>query len=81
MNHIRLPHNCNELIKDISLMIDGELDRHTANRIMDEIEKCETCKTYYNNHKAYKKNVAQKVIRKNYSDDFREAMLSKIRGL
>lgn len=81
MSHIRPPHNCNELIKDISLMLDGELDRHSENMLREEIEKCSTCQRYLNSHAAYKKNVSQKVTRMCCGEDFKEALRSKIRGL
>ncbi len=81
MSHIRPPHNCNELIKDISLMLDGELDRHSENILREEIEKCSTCKQYLNSHAAYKKNVSQKVTRMCCGEDFKVSLISKIRGL
>lgn len=81
MSHIRPPHNCNELIKDISLMLDGELDRHAENILKEEIEKCETCQKYYQSHAAYKKNVSQKVVRRSCGDDLKDALRSRIRGL
>jgi hypothetical protein len=81
MSHIRPPHNCNELMKDISLLLDGELDRHSENMLREEIEKCETCKHYFNNHAAYKKNVSQKVTRMCCGENFKDALRSKIRGL
>jgi len=68
-------------MKDISLMLDGELDRHSENMLREEIEKCETCKHYFNNHAAYKKNVSQKVTRMCCGENFKDALRSKIRGL
>lgn len=81
MSHILPPHNCNELIKDISLMLDGELDRHSENILKDEIEKCSVCKQYFNNHSSYKKNVSIKVTRMCCGEDFKNTIRSKIRGL
>ncbi|MFN8261482.1 MAG: hypothetical protein U0X41_11160 [Chitinophagales bacterium] len=81
MSHIRPPHNCNELIKDISLMLDGELDRHSENMLREEIEKCPTCKQYFNSHSAYKVNVSQKVTRMSCGESLKESLRSKIRGL
>lgn len=81
MSHSRPPHNCNELIKDISLLLDGELDRHAENTLREEIEKCQTCKQYYNSHAAYKKNVSQKVARMCCGEDLKDSIRSKIRGL
>jgi predicted anti-sigma-YlaC factor YlaD len=68
-------------MKDISLMLDGELDRHSENMLREEIEKCETCKHYFNNHAAYKKNVSQKVTRMCCGENFKDTLRSKIRGL
>jgi predicted anti-sigma-YlaC factor YlaD len=68
-------------MKDISLLLDGELDRHSENMLREEIEKCETCKHYFNNHAAYKKNVSQKVTRMCCGENFKDALRSKIRGL
>lgn len=81
MSHIRPPHNCNELVRDISLLLDGELDRHSENVLREEIEKCDTCKRYYNSHAAYKKTVSEKVTRMSCGEGFKEALRSKIRGL
>lgn len=81
MSHIRPPHNCNELIKDISLLLDGELDRHSENILMEEIEKCPVCSQYYKSHSSYKMNVSQKVTRMCCGDNLKEALRSKIRGL
>ena len=81
MSHLRPPHNCTELMSDISMLLDGELDRHSENRLMDEIQKCPTCMQYYNNHSAYKKNVAQKVMRKACGETLKVNLRAKIRGL
>ena len=62
-------------------MLDGELDRHSENMLREEIEKCETCKHYFNNHAAYKKNVSQKVTRMCCGENFKDTLRSKIRGL
>lgn len=75
------PHNCKELITDISLLLDGELNRHAELRLLDEIEKCSTCKQYYNSHAAYKTNVSQKVTRMSCGQDFKDALREKIRGM
>ncbi len=81
MNHIRPPHNCNELVKDISLLLDGELDRHTENMLREEIEKCDVCNQYYKSHAAYKMNVSQKITRMSCGENFKDSLRSKIRGL
>jgi hypothetical protein len=81
MNHIRPPHNCQELAADISQMLDGELDRHSENQLMEEINKCDTCTQYYNNHSAYKKNVSTKVTRLCCGESFKDSLRAKIRGL
>ena len=81
MHQISPPHNCNELISDISLLLDGELDRHSENKLKEEIKNCETCTQYYNNHAAYKKNVSQKVTRMCCGEHIKEALRAKIRGL
>lgn len=81
MHHIPPPHNCHQLKTDISLLLDGEMDRHAENRLMEEIKKCSDCLEYYNNHAAYKKNVSQKVTRMCCGDHIKEALRAKIRGL
>lgn len=81
MNHIRQAHNCNEISKEISSLLDGELDRHTANKLTAEIENCETCQQFYNNQSAYKKNVFHKVVRKSCGSNLKETLRSTIRGL
>lgn len=81
MNHKRQTHNCNELFKDISLMLDGELDRHSVNKLKTSIEHCNTCQQFYHQHLAYKKNIYQKVIRKACGSDLKESIRSSIRGL
>ena len=81
MRHTPPTHHCNDRIKDISLLLDGELDRHAASILQSEIENCEKCTAYYNNHSAFKKTVAQKVIRKSCGDDFKDTLRARIRGL
>ena len=81
MRHTPSKHHCNDLVKDISLLLDGELDRHTANALQAEIENCENCTAYYNSHSAFKKTVAQKVIRKSCVEDLKDSLRSRIRGL
>lgn len=82
MNHKQHPpHNCNELISEISLLLDGELNRHAEQQLLDEIDSCSKCKQYYNNHVAYKKTVSQKLTRMSCGEDFKEALIAKIRGL
>jgi len=81
MHHTPPPHNCNELKTDISLLLDGEMDRHRENILMEEIQKCPECQQYYNNHAAYKKNVSQKVTRMCCGENIKDALRAKIRGL
>jgi hypothetical protein len=82
MNHRQHPpHNCKELVSEISLLLDGELNRHAEQQLMDEINSCSTCKQYYSNHAAYKKTVSQKVTRMCCGDDLKDALRAKIRGL
>jgi len=75
------PHNCKDLIADISLLLDGELNRHAERQLLEAIEKCPTCKQYYNNHASYKTNVSQKVTRMCCGEDLKDALRAKIRGL
>lgn len=81
MNHSRSPHNCKELSKEISLLLDGELDRHAENKLREEIENCPTCQQYFNNHATYKKVVAAKITRMCCGENLKESLRSKIRGL
>ena len=82
MHHTQHPqHNCKELIVDITTLLDGEFNRHTKQQLLDEIEKCSTCKEYYNNHAAYKINVSSKVIRMSCGEDLKHSLRAKIRGL
>lgn len=81
MHNTPPPHNCNKLITEISLLLDGELDRHSENILLEEIKKCETCTQYYNNHAAYKKHVSQKFTRMCCGDHIKEELKAKIRGL
>ena len=78
--HIQ-PHNCQHLIADIQLLLDGELDRHKENRVRTEMEHCPTCLQYYNSHTVYKKTISEKVTRMSCGHDFKENLLSKIRCL
>lgn len=64
MRHTPSSHHCNDLMKDISLLLDGELDRHTANTLMAEIENCANCTAYYNSHSAFKKRWLKKYFEK-----------------
>lgn len=82
MNFMHTPnHSCQQLIADIQLLLDGELDRHKENNVRNEMEQCETCLQYFNSHQVYKKTISQKVTRMSCGHDFKESMLSKIRGL
>jgi len=82
MHHTEHPkHHCKELMADISLLLDGELNRHTEQQLLVEIESCPICKQYYNNHASYKANVSQKVTRMSCGDDLKEVLRAKIRGL
>lgn len=71
----------NEVKKEICLYLDGELDRHTANKILLKIEQCPDCKQFYTNQKAYKTAIADKVVRRACGDDLKDALRSRIRGL
>lgn len=81
MPHTKPPHNCAALIAEISLLLDGELNRHAAQDLLEEVNNCSTCKQYYNSHAAYKTNVSQKVTRMCCGTDFKDQMRAKIRGL
>jgi predicted anti-sigma-YlaC factor YlaD len=81
MHHTAPPHNCNELKSDISLLLDGEMDRHKENRLLEEIKNCPACQQYYNSHAAYKKNVSQKFNRRCCGEHIKDALRAKIRGL
>lgn len=63
------------------MLLDGELDRHAENRLLEEIKGCPACMQYYNNQAAYKKNVCQKVMRRSCGADFKDTLRARIRGL
>jgi anti-sigma factor RsiW len=71
----------NEVKKEICLYLDGELDRHAANRVLQQIEQCPDCKQYYTSQKAYKTAIADKVVRRACGEDLKDALRSRIRGL
>lgn len=82
MHHTEHPkHNCKELSADISLLLDGELNRHAEQQLLAEIENCSVCKQYYNSHASYKTNVSLKVVRMSCGEDLKEVLRAKIRGL
>jgi mevalonate pyrophosphate decarboxylase len=41
-------HNCQTLITDIQLLLDGELDRHKENKVRLEMQQCDKCLQFYN---------------------------------
>lgn len=74
-------HICTNCLKDIQLMLDGELDRHKENQLREEIEKCATCQAYYQEQFNYKKLISQKVQRRSCGDALKDALRLRIRGL
>jgi hypothetical protein len=70
-----------EVKKEICFFLDGELDRHSANKILLKIEQCPDCKQFYSNQKAFKSAIAEKVVRRSCGDDLKDALRLRIRGL
>jgi hypothetical protein len=67
--------------REICLLLDGELDRHAANKILLVIDECPDCKQFYTNQKAFKSAISEKVVRRSCGDELKDALRLRIRGL
>lgn len=81
MHNHQPTHNCTAMIADISMLLDGEMNRHLSKHLLEEINNCPTCQKNYKNYASYKTNVSQKVTRMSCGADFKDEMRAKIRGL
>lgn len=70
-----------EMQKEICLFLDGELDRHAANKILQKIGQCPDCQQFYTNQKAFKTAIAEKVVRRACGEELKDALRLRIRGM
>jgi|GEM_PF-3166248 len=74
-------HSCKEVQDKIELLIDGELDRHSAAYVMDIIEACPFCQADYNKQLQLRKMLNVSLQRKSCGEQLKSSIVSKIRGL
>ncbi len=74
-------HICSETQAKIQLLLDGELDRHTAATVQQAVESCPICIQKFNQLKSLKKAVSTTVSYRNTPDDLQAKIMSKIKEI
>lgn len=74
-------HSCMENQEKIQLLMDGELDRHSAADVMEIIDRCPFCKEYYQSQQQYKRLMHVSLQRRSCGEQLKTNIVSKIRGL
>lgn len=76
-----IAHNCTNCFSDIQLLLDGELNRHRENQLLQEINDCPSCMSFYNTQSKFKKVISTTISRRSCGDDLKDALRLRIRGL
>ncbi len=74
-------HNCQHFLADMQLLIDGELDRHKESLVRQEMQQCPKCLQFFQNQSKFKQTISTRITRMSCGDDFKQSLLTKIRGL
>lgn len=71
-------HDCNEIASKLEELIDGEVDKATEQKLIEEINRCQHCLDHYDVDKAYKAFLHNKIKRKCCTEKLRAEILEKI---
>lgn len=75
-------HKCNEWQHAIDLLLDHAVTvKYSNETVLEEIEKCPICKSYYQNQKTYKTQLQKCKSITRCSETIKASVLSAIRGL
>ena len=74
-------HNCKEIVEKVEILLDGELDKATQEKLIKEIKRCPSCLEHYEIDEAFKKFVCQKLERKNCTNGLKAEILDKIKNI
>jgi hypothetical protein len=74
-------HSCAETQEKIQLMMDGELDRHSASDVMDIIDRCPFCKDFYGTQVQFKRMLHVGLQRRSCGEQLKTSIVSRIRGM
>lgn len=67
---MRKQHNCDEVVQQFQLLIDGELNPKQEQEVMCELQRCIHCLEHYNLDKRFKEFLQTKVERKCVTTSF-----------
>lgn len=62
-------HNCEEVVEQVNLMLDGELNAKEEQNVLCELQRCMHCLDEFNLQKKFKSFMNNKLEKKNISDE------------
>ncbi len=71
-------HDCNNFIKKVFLVLDGELPDTDRKLFIQDIEHCKGCLEHYDIEKSFKEFITGKFERKSCSKQLRSEIIAKI---
>ena len=74
-------HSCSETQEKIQLLIDGELDRHSQNDVMNIVDRCSFCRDFYQGQQQFRKMLHISLQRKSCGEQLKTSIINNIRGI
>lgn len=71
-------HDCNNFLKKVFLVLDGEISESEKELFIKDITSCNGCLEHYHIEKYFKEFINAKVERKCCSDTLKQTILSQI---
>ncbi len=71
-------HDCNNFIKKVFLVLDGELPDNDRKLFIQDIERCKGCLEHYDIEKSFKDFINAKFDRKSCSKELKKEIIAKI---
>lgn len=74
-------HDCRQFVKQVFLVLDGELSKEEEDLFIRDIKRCRHCLEHYNIEKEFKAYLQKSVERKQCSEKLKTDIISQIRSM
>lgn len=74
-------HDCTEIVRNVHLLLDGELNPKEEQNVLCELQRCMHCLEEYNLQGKFKSFLSQKLEKKTLSDECRKSIVEQINSI
>lgn len=72
-------HDCRQFVKQVFLVLDGELSKEEEDLFIRDINRCRHCLEHYNIEKEFKAYLHRTVERKQCSEQLKSSIITQIK--